>query len=57
MKGNGCLDINSKKHSNKPKDLIISRIAAQDPAYGNTGTIVTLAAITLLEESDKLPNK
>ncbi|XP_076176618.1 saccharopine dehydrogenase-like oxidoreductase [Ptiloglossa arizonensis] len=43
------------KHKDPPNKLVISEISGVNPAYGATCTMLLLCAITILKESDKIP--
>ncbi|KAF5282099.1 hypothetical protein FQR65_LT14417 [Abscondita terminalis] len=44
-------------YDSPPTDSIICKVSGYDPGYGVTCSAVTLAAIVILEELDKLPQK
>lgn len=45
------------KHTGPPNKEIITKITANSPGYGATSIIAILSAITILNETDKMPDK
>uniref|UniRef100_A0A1B6G4X9 Saccharopine dehydrogenase NADP binding domain-containing protein n=1 Tax=Cuerna arida TaxID=1464854 RepID=A0A1B6G4X9_9HEMI len=47
----------SDQYSEPPNKTIIGKVSGTDPGYGATSLMVLWCAITVLKETDKLPNK
>ena len=45
------------KHKEPPNKELITRVSGKSPGYGFTSTALLLAAITILREADKMPDK
>lgn len=45
------------KHTDPPNKTVITKVSGVAPAYGTTTNAVILAAITILKEVDKMPDK
>ncbi|XP_071642449.1 saccharopine dehydrogenase-like oxidoreductase [Temnothorax longispinosus] len=44
------------KHTNPPNKEVITKVTGDSPSYGGTSIMVILSAITILNESDKIPD-
>lgn len=47
----------SDKHVNPPNKELITKVTGKNPGYGLTSICLLLAGITILRESDKMPDK
>jgi len=45
------------QHDSPPNKHIVVKVSGKDPGYGLTCTILLLAAVTVLRESDKMPGR
>lgn len=45
------------KHTDSPNKEMITKVIGKNPGYGLTCTTLLLSAITILQESDKMPDK
>ncbi|KZC07632.1 PREDICTED: saccharopine dehydrogenase-like oxidoreductase [Dufourea novaeangliae] len=43
------------KHKDPPNKVLITKVTGVDPGYGGTCTMLLLSAMTILKESDKIP--
>lgn len=43
------------KHTDPPNKVLLTKVSGVNPGYGTTCTAVTLSAITILKEADKMP--
>lgn len=45
------------KHTDLPNKTVITKVSGVSPSYNLTATVLVLAAITILKEADKMPDK
>lgn len=45
------------KHKDPPNKVLITKVSSVSPGYGATSIMALLSAITILKESDKMPDK
>lgn len=45
------------KHTDPPNKKVITRVSGESPAYEMTSIAVILSATTILNETDKMPDK
>lgn len=51
------LAVPTDKHTNPPNKTMITKVSGISPAYNLTSSLLVLSAITILKESDKMPDK
>ena len=47
----------SDQYVDPPNRKMVAKVSGKDPGYGSTSKMVVSSAITILKETDKLPNK
>lgn len=45
------------QHKDAPNKEMITKVSGANPGYGTTNTTLLMSAITILNESDKMPDK
>lgn len=52
---NETLSEPTDQHTSPPNKKMVVKVSGSDPGYGSTGAALLLSAITILNESDKMP--